>query len=342
MEENGGMPEWLLEDNRKRKDHYVRDLDEEVFIRQFNDVLAREFPLKGDEPGHPMLFFFGLPRCGKTFFSQVLTNCLDLGYPDNLTARFWRAPHIGITLSKILRRTTDAETSFSSDHGKTRGVLDPHDFAYFWHEHLKINVIPYDYQSVRTEINWSNLRKALQGFTNAFGKACIMKGVNPSYHINEMAAAYEKSLFIYVKRDSIDCAVSLYRARQKNFGNLEQWYGQTPSSEVYDQLKSEPYNIQIGGQLKHLSKLYDSQLEKLDPSRYLIVDYREFCSNPTREIQKIVDRVKENFDYEIKIQNDVKAESVVYSSHSSELAYYGNLLAGLEHFGQSARLNELD
>lgn len=334
------IPKWLVEDNKQRTGEYSRNINDELFLRNLNDVLAKSAIEENESlQSSPALFFFGVPRCGKTFFSQMMVYLLDLGYPDNVIARFWKSPYTGIRLSEILRKVADDSLSFESDYGKTKGLFDPHDFAYYWHDHLQKNSHPYDFKNAKSSIDWERLNTSLAEFTSTFGKSAILKGVNPSYHINEIAKAYPKSYFIYIKRDFIDAAVSLYRGRQKNYGDINHWYGQTPEPEVYNDLKERPYYEQIGGQFKYLTELYEGQLSELDTNRQITINYNEFCADPMAVIQKIKADIKSEFDVEIKEKNKLKEGVIKFSTHNEELPYYKDLLKGIQAFGLDPRMN---
>jgi len=337
MKEN--IPKWLIQDNEKRTGKYSRDIDDELFLRKLNEVLAESAIDKNERlESFPAIFFFGVPRCGKTFFSQMMVHLLDLGYPDNIIARFWKSPYTGIRLSKILRKVADDSLSFESDYGKTKGLFDPHDFAYYWHDHLQKKSHPYDFKNAKSTIDWGRLNSSLEEFTSAFGKSAILKGVNPSYHINEIASAYPKSYFIYIKRDFIDAAVSLYRGRNKNYGNVNHWYGQTPEPEVYFDLKERPYYEQIGGQFKYLTELYEAQLGNLDSNRQITINYNEFCNNPMEVIHKIKADIKREFDVEIQERNQLQEGVIKFSTHDEDLPYYEELLKGIKAFGLAPRI----
>ena len=43
------------------------------------------------------------------------------------------------------------------------------------------------------------------------------------FHLNSMAENFEKSLFIYIERDSIDVAISILRARESS--GSDEWWG---------------------------------------------------------------------------------------------------------------------
>ncbi len=334
------MPKWLLDDNQNRSTEYSRNLRDETFMRELNAHLQDiTFSEQGVSDSKPIIFFFGVPRCGKTFFSQMMVHLLDLGYPDNVVARFWKNPVVGIRLSQILQKISPAKMSFESDYGKTKGIFDPHDFAYFWHDHLKKESHPYDFKTAKSKINWENLGKSLSEFSAAFGKTCIMKGVNPSYHINEIAKAYKKSFFIYVKRDFIDSAVSLYKGRLKNYNDENRWYGQTPAPKVYEELTKQNVYDQIGGQFKYLTEMYEEQMNRLNPSQKMILNYEQFCTDPEGVVVSIRKAIQESFGEKIRKKNDLEPGSVKYSTHKGDIPYFEDLLKGIDNFGLTPRLN---
>jgi len=146
------LPNWLKDDNEKRTTEYARNISDEKFLYYLNEILAKETIPITKRKSYPIIFFFGLPRCGKTFFSQMLVHALDLGYPDNIIAKFWKSPYFGIRLSRILQRSFDKSISFTSDFGKTANLFDPHDFAYYWQWLLRMDHFPYDPKPAKKKI----------------------------------------------------------------------------------------------------------------------------------------------------------------------------------------------
>ena len=74
----------------------------------------------------PIVYIVGAPRSGTTLLSQVLSRYLRVGYIDNLIARFWLRPSVGITLSRILLGESGRDAiAFDSRHGVTSGSCRP-------------------------------------------------------------------------------------------------------------------------------------------------------------------------------------------------------------------------
>ena len=129
------MKRFLLNENKFRAEAYKKNTDVEEMIRHMNDVLATTELYIPSGIERPTIFIFGLPRSGTTLIYQLVSQCLDIGYINNLMARFWRAPIHGITLSQevLLSNTSN---SYESDLGRTNAPNAPHEFSYFWQENL--------------------------------------------------------------------------------------------------------------------------------------------------------------------------------------------------------------
>lgn len=319
------IPHWLVEDNQSRIGKYVRNVDDEIFLRELNDFLNDPEDISAQEINFPIIFFFGVPRCGKTFFSQLMNHYFDLGYPDNIIARFWRAPYYGISLSQLFKSTFNEDSDFSSDFGKTKNLFDPHDFAYFWHDHLNKSSHPYDFIGAKSTINFEKLNSKLALFVNTFKKPCLFKGVNPSYHITEFYENIPNIHFIYIERDLIDCAVSLARARVKNYNDINHWYGQTPSPQVYHELKQKKWSEQIAGQLKWLVDHYQKELKNIPSEFYSRVNYREFCQSPATCFESIKNKINTKSGFLLKENKSIIDEKLKFSTHPESTEFYAEL-----------------
>lgn len=333
------IPQWLLAENAKRSTAYRRDDADERFLYRLNDLLARhandlDGPCDASRDPHPVVFIIGVPRAGKTMLSQLLSFCLDVGYMDNLIARFWRAPVVGIRLSRMLRPRTPEGATFESDYGKTRGPFGPHDFSYFWHHWLRMDTMPYDARAAAAEIDWPGLARELASITRAFDRTTVFKSPNPGYHVTGIANAYPRSLFLHLVRDPIDSAVSLMRGRRDNFGSLDEWYGQWPIEHAH--LLGLPWHEQIGGQLRALTDMFAAQFSALPDDRVMRIDYRDVCRTPGAVLDTIATRIHDAFGDDVA-RRAVPPASFPVSRHGDDVEEYDRLVDGLDRFGLPAR-----
>lgn len=338
------LPDWLLEDNELRQDSYARDITGEEFQYSLNELLApHEDGL--DDPGEesfPMIFYWGVPRCGKTVFSQLLVSALDLGYPDHIVARFWEAPYFGINLSNIVL-PKKKQVNFQSDYGKTHALSDPHDFAYFWRKWFNMgDLSEYDHIAQKAKIDWKGLGAQLRKMSATWGKPAVFKGVLPSYFVSEIEKIYSKSIFVYVERDFIDSAVSLMKGRIDNYGNPDHWFGQTPAYEHTQLIKGLSGAEQIAGQFKYLTQMYEHNLGLIDQSKVIRTTYREFCEDPIKPIEMVKSRCHDLWNQQIEIQRNPQKSDFKYSEHAKDVPYYQELSDALEKFDLPLRSNQMN
>src|SRR5690606_19861811 len=101
-------------------------------------------------PSKPIVFIVGAPRSGTTLMLQWLANSREFAYPSNLLSRFYGAPFIGARIQQLLTNPEldfrgelldlhDQRPSWKSEIGKTSGVLEPHEFSYFWRRFFPID-----------------------------------------------------------------------------------------------------------------------------------------------------------------------------------------------------------
>ena len=155
---NQNLSLWDL--NAKRKKKYYKDPDQEKLILEMNRTLFEtEFrQYKNEQVRYPFLFIFGVPRSGTTISAQILANCLDIGYINNLVARFYLAPLHGLALSNSLG--IQKQFSFRSEYAATEGLADLHEFGYFWRYWLKKETVhDFTHASEKEgDIDWPGLR----------------------------------------------------------------------------------------------------------------------------------------------------------------------------------------
>lgn len=332
------VKKWLYEDNELREAPYRKDLAEENFLASFNlncEKFEAEFPVPEFEP-HPIILFYGLPRCGKTFFSQAMRYCLDLGVVSNLAARFWLAPATGLRLSRITG-VDGSDSSFASDYGKTAGLSDPHDFAYFWHHWLVINDWPYDADAASGQIDWDGLGYTLRRMSAEWGRPGLMKGVLPSFHMSRFHNAYRKVFFVELQRDLADVAYSLLRGRRENFGDENAVYGQVRQPTDVARYRELSAHESVASQIRDLLALYEHERRGIHQQMHMTVSYNELCKRPMAVVRRIACAVEEAFGSNILIRQELPDDSFKSSRHSAKNPDMRALTQALEKLGLAAR-----
>jgi hypothetical protein len=280
------------------------------------------------EEEHPTLFVFGLPRSGTTFMTQLLAHSFDIGYINNFMARFWLAPVTGIKLSRIIHGDKHY-SGFDSNYAATKDILDIHEFGYFWRRWLYKNSIteilkPDIYEE---NIQWEKLKQVILNIHHAFGSAWVSKNIFGAYHLERFSRLLEKSLFIYIERDPVDNAISIMDARRKFYDDPRLWWSTIPME--YLEIKDLPVEEQVAAQIHYLRRYYEKELEKLDPTRYLKVDYALATAKPGFIISKVRDHMKEHFNIDLRERDHPPLEfrTRTYAERQAERKQFSVLLS---------------
>lgn len=295
-------PKSLSDLNKYRKLNYYKDENEEEYLKQINLTLRnkevaeyKNIPIK-----HPFLFVFGLPRSGTTMLTQLIIRTFTTGYINNFMARFWLAPVTGIKLSKIILGNK-RQASLSSNYGSTKNIYDLHEFGYFWRHWLEIDSIQklIQIEKRENEINWNGLNLVLANMQHEFDKAFCMKNIFGAYHLPQMVQTIPHSIWLYIRRDPLDNAISVLNARKKFYQDMNHWWSTIPLE--FDRLKEEKYIDQIAGQIYYLTQFYEKQIKAVDPKHVFQVDYKNLCKNPDFYIRALQNKMAKDFDYKQEI-----------------------------------------
>ncbi len=276
-----------------RKESFRRNPDLERLLEELNGLLEpveRGLARPGDAPRMPVVLVIGAPRSGTTLLTQWLAASGRFGYPSNLMSRFWRAPAIGARIQMLLADPRYAfrdelfdlasPTDFGSELGKTRGALASNEFWYFWRRWLPIRE-PRPLSSAEREgLDLSELRAELAALEQAFDKPLAMKGMALMYDLGFFARALPEAFFLAVRRDPLDNAISLLRARERFSGDRATWYSARPPG--HEALLALSPEEQVIGQVLATERAIEAGLASLDERRHLTLEYQDFCAAPER------------------------------------------------------------
>jgi hypothetical protein len=272
----------------------------ETYLSILNNALYKEEQAlyKNYSEEYSTIHVIGAPRSGTTLITQILSSYLNIGYINNLIAAFWKAPLFGIELSKKLLGTHYI-SDFSSTFGRTKNIYEPHEFGYFWNYHLAYN----DFQQKDIEheknIDWEKLKITLINMMYAFKKPVLFKSFLAGFHAAHLHKILPKTCFIYIRRDFINNAVSIYNLRKKMLGDANLWASIKPKQ--YDDLKHKNIYSQITGQILYLEQEYLQQLKNIPDDNKIIVSYEDVCKKPEAFLHAVKNMIeKQNTQCEIK------------------------------------------
>ena len=238
---------------------------------------------------HPLILVMGPLRSGTTLFTQWLANTGLVAYPTNLLSRFYQAPIIGAKIQLLL---TDPRFNFrdelgefiqqveyKSENGKTKGVLAPNEFWYFWRRFLSDpSRDVWSDEELQQSMDTRTMLAELTGIMDVFQKPLAAKGMMFNYNIPFLDSILDKVLFVQIKRDLEANTTSVLDARKRQLGDELAWYSfEIPEKD--ELMKLEP-NSQVQGQIEAINHAVDIGIGKVEESRKLVVQYEEFCANP--------------------------------------------------------------
>lgn len=232
------------------------------------------------EPEGPVFFIVGAPRSGTTLLLQTIINHFNLGYINNLVARFWNAPVTGAAYFRSVSQS-NKPVSYASRGGFTDGFSGPHEFGYFWKRFFLYGETHALDKEKHEKIDTITLNREIAGLEKVFGKPMIFK--NPaalSLQVDFLGRYIPNSYFIYIRRDPFYIAQSLYLKRIEIFGDAGTWYSVKPDS--YLQLKDRPPVEQVAGQVTDTIRKMEKDIAALPADRVTAFDYESFCPNPAR------------------------------------------------------------
>lgn len=281
----------------QRIGRYGKSDGDEAFFAALNHALAKApfpaLPAAQSAENLPIIYIVGAPRSGTTLLSQLLSRYLPVGYIDNLVARFWERPSVGIRLSQLLLGDARRESiTFDSQHGTTSGLAGPHEFGYFWRKWLALDGSATHKLSAAeaTAIDRVGLQKTLRDEILApFNAPVVFKNVICGFQAEILAQAHPNSLFVWIRRNPEEVTRSILKCRKERYGRYEAWWSLKPAS--YPKIAELPSPVeQVVRQVEDCTQEFEREFAKSGVNS-LAVDYAELIDNPGRVLQSVCSAV---------------------------------------------------
>ncbi len=306
------------EDKRKKK--FKRNSSLEEFLNEINSDLScvENNLLTKKEPEYPLIFIMGAHRSGSTLMMQWLANMGSFAYPTNMMSRFYKAPIIASKIQMLLTdeqynyrneiRDFNSSIDFSSENGKTKGALAPNEFWYFWRRFLPFGELDYlSTDELLEEVDIDTFKSEFAGIVDVLQKPFALKGMILNYNIDFLNELFPKAIFIHVKIDPLTNIESALKARERQLGSIKEWYS-FKFPEYHELKELNPYE-QVAGQVYYINKAVESGLEDVVEHKKMVVSYEEFCNNPEKFYNELVEKLKiqgHEIDNEYKGKNNFK------------------------------------
>ena len=271
-------------DAGQRRECFRKDEGLEDYFTRLNAHLAT-FD-QGEELSDavfPLIYIVGLPRSGTTLLSQLISRYLPVGYINNLIARFWRNPVMGIRLSQVVFESDiRRKIELASTHGVTAEPWGPHEFGYFWRHWLRLDEAS-THKLSRTHLDsldHAGLAMTLNRMAAAFQSPVVFKNIICGFQAEFLTKIRPNSLFVLIERDPKAVAESLLRSRQQRYDDVSVWWSLKPST--FDEIRRLPTaQAQIERQITDGRSDFDSELSKSDVN-FIRISYEDLCRDPIK------------------------------------------------------------
>lgn len=264
-----------------------------TFLDVFNDALSeleRTMPIP-DDPAPP-IFITGVPRSGTTLVNQLLAAYADVGYVNNLMARFWRAPAVGARLS--LEFIGKSSFSGQSRYGRTTRIEEPHEFGAFWRARLRYAAM--DQRIDDADIDWGLLVQELARTAGVFGRSVVYKVFHLVWHLSTFQRFWPEAHWIWIRRDPIANAMSLLRFREERAGDLTSWVSVKPLG-AHKFVTCTP-EVQVAAQVLLMEREIQKGFSRLTSGVSCQLWLEDLWSQPVREIEALASKCGVRVDHE--------------------------------------------
>jgi hypothetical protein len=236
--------------------------------------------------GMPSILIMGLPRSGSTLLHQLMAYFLDVGYPSNLMAYFYRNPLIGSYLHKSLITSDEIQKQeLISLHGKTLGSPGTNEFGYFFTLHIPfINNNHEELDENKKKLNFLKLNETLGKMTTIHGKTFVAKCTIGSFVIDNFIDN-TNAIILYIKRDRNEVIKSIQLVREERLIDPKKWWSIRPKD--FEKMLSLEVKKQVEWQVSYTKSAIERQIFN-QSERVIEVEYEDLKSEPTTTLKHII------------------------------------------------------
>lgn len=238
------------------------------------------------------IFIIGNQRSGTTWLYQLLCAYLEVGFIDQIAARYPDEPVLGIQMSK---KSLPSPVSFSSSYGNGASSGDPHEFGWFWLRWFpwRRRELDAPEEGELDKVDWLGLRAELSAITHEFnGLPTVYKCAGMGFYAARVAMEIPEARFVHIHRDLDMVAVATLHARRMRHGSEQKWYGYKLPG--FERLKQLPPLDQIARQVRECQGSINDQLVLLAKDRLYSTAYEFIRSSPFQVLMELNHLIRAN------------------------------------------------
>jgi hypothetical protein len=239
----------------------------------------------GDEPiPFAPVFILGAPRCGSTLLSQLITQCLEVGYFSNFHAQLYGSPALAERLRP--KALSGHQSDYASQHGVTRGWHAPSENAAFWYRFFR-RTPAYVPLAEMPEANGRAFRRSIGRFIGVCKSPVVLKNLYAALRLEVIQHYLPEARFIVLHRNLSHNATSVLNGRYKVFGNYHRWWSVEPPN--VDRIRQLNPAKQVVAQINAIYQLIETAERRTpsNPHQFFHLNYEDLCADPGNELRKI-------------------------------------------------------
>lgn len=245
-------------------------------------VLAPLERLPWRDDGSVPIFIVGAPRSGTTLVYQAVTDYFDIGYFSNMHRLLFGFPALAEWCFNASRKK--APSDYTSYYGYIGRLRAPSEGDEYWNRFFRKRpayASPDDVNAGRM----ARLKRSIGRLATAAKRPVVFKNLNNSVRMEPLLEYLPRALFIVVKRDVVDNAHSILKARKELTGSYRDWFSVEP--EHHGRMRRLAAYKQPVEQIRGINAAIDEARRAYGPGRFLDVDYEAFCKDPVRELSRM-------------------------------------------------------
>ena len=231
----------------------------------------------------PTVFIVGVPRSGTTLLFQLMARHLEVGYVNNFMARYWMAPVYAARKFERVYPDCRWREDPESDFGAAEGLMEPHEFSWFWQFWLEFGATDHLTREEWDAIDWEPPRAEILALAGWFARPVVFKSINyTNYHIAWLHELFPKARFIWMRRDPRYTAQSILGVRESRYGDRKRWWSVRPRDvEVW---RHRPPEEQVAHQVHDIETAIEGAFAQLPARAGFTVSYEALTADPRREL----------------------------------------------------------
>lgn len=201
---------------------------------------------------YPPIFIVGAPRTGSTILYQLISNCFDVLYFNNLMMWFVHIPVVGMMLNQKLYRDK-SHNSFQSCFGQTFGLNSPAECGTFFYRWIPLPsetdfLDPLDISDECCK----ELRNVISALVHRYRRPILFKHMGIGQKLKVIARLFPEAIIIICRRNPVFTAQSIIEVRERISGNRTTWWSIRPKQT--NALLDEHYVDQVVKQVYYIEQ----------------------------------------------------------------------------------------